>query len=232
MTGLSVQDEDQSWVERWQAGDEAALTALVEKYRERVRAVAYRFLQNQAEAEDIAQETFIRLVRARERYTPWPKLRTKSKQGEAGLEAGGATSGSPAASRGGARRPKAKFSSFLFTITHNLCLNALRHRKRHPTQSMDATVSAAEDAPARQWADPSAVSAAQVLEDEEQVVMVRQAVDRLPPDERMAMILDHWEDQPLEEIAAVLRKSVPAVKSLLFRARAKLRISLAAYCQK
>lgn len=197
MTGPIARDEDQAWIERWQGGDETAFTALVEKYRERVRAVAYRFMQNQAEAEDIAQDTFIRLVQARERY-----------------------------------RPKAKFSSFLFTIAHNLCLNALRHRKRHPTQSMDAAVSAEEDAPARQWADPSAVPAVQVLEDEERAVMVRKAVDQLPPDERMALILDHWEDQPLEEIAEVLRKSVPAVKSLLFRARAKLRISLAAYCQK
>jgi RNA polymerase sigma-70 factor, ECF subfamily len=197
MRGPTVRDEDLTWIDRWQGGEEAAFTALVEKYRERVRAVAYRFLLNQAEAEDIAQETFIRLFQARDRY-----------------------------------RPKAKFSSFLFTITHRLCLNTLRHRKRHPTQSMDAPVSADPEAPARQWSDPAALSAVQVLEDEERLVMVRQAVDNLPPDERMALILDHWEDQPLEQIAEVLRKSVPAVKSLLFRARAKLRTSLAKYCLK
>ncbi len=192
-----ARDEDVTLIRRWQAGEEAALTALVDKYRERVRAVAYRFLQNQTEAEDIAQETFIRLVQARDRYAP-----------------------------------RAKFSSYLFTIANHLCLNALRHRKRHPTQSMDAPVSEEADAPARQWADASAKSAVQVLEEEERLVMVRQAVDSLPPDERMALILDHWEEQPLEQIAEVLRKSVPAVKSILFRARAKLRISLAAYCQK
>ncbi|MEW6516628.1 MAG: sigma-70 family RNA polymerase sigma factor [candidate division FCPU426 bacterium] len=197
MRGPIVRDEDIDWVERWQAGDETALTALVNKYRERVRAVAYRFLQNRTEAEDIAQETFIRLVQARDRY-----------------------------------RPSAKFSSYLFTIANRLCLNALRHRKRHPAQSLEAPVSADPEAPARQWADPAAVPAAQVLEEEEQSLMVRRAVDRLPPDERMALILDHWEDQPLERIAEVLRKSIPAVKSLLFRARAKLRISLAAYVQK
>lgn len=192
-----ARDEDADLVRRWQAGEETAFTALVEKYRERVRAVAYRFLQNQAEAEEIAQETFIRLIQARDRY-----------------------------------QPRAKFSAYLFTITNHLCLNTLRHRKRHPTQSMEAQVSGEADAPAQQWADPAARPAVQVLEDEERMVMVRQAVDQLPPDERMALILDHWEDQPLDEIAKVLGKSMSAVKSLLFRARAKLRTSLAAYYQK
>lgn len=56
-----MQDQDVQLMLRFQAGDEAAFETLVEKYRMRVLAVAYRFLQRQSEAEDVVQETFFRM---------------------------------------------------------------------------------------------------------------------------------------------------------------------------
>ncbi len=188
-----VIDDDAAGMVRWQAGDEQAFAGLVEKYQRRVMAVAYRMLLNRAEAEDVAQETFLRLYRTKDRY-----------------------------------RPTAKFSSFLFTIVHHLCLNVLRNR-RHALSSLDEDLNAGEDARAPQWRDPRAVPATQVLEAQERSELVMQAIGRLSPEERMAVVLDHWEDLPFTAIAAVLHKSVPAVKSLLFRARAKLRDQLSAY---
>src|SRR3954465_4672475 len=50
-------------------------------------------------------------------------------------------------------RVEAKFSTWLFTIARNLCLNEIRRRSRHPADSLDASVSPDEDAPARQYED-------------------------------------------------------------------------------
>lgn len=186
-------DDDAALMVRWQAGEEQIFALLVERYQKRVMAVAYRILLNRAEAEDVTQETFLRLVKARDRY-----------------------------------RPSAKFSSFLFTIVHRLSLNVLRGR-RHSMSSLDTDRQDGEGAPSPRWRDPNAVPALQVLEVRERNDLVLQAMGRLTPDERTAVVLDHWEDLPFTEIAGVLHRSVPAVKSLLFRARAKLRDQLAAY---
>src|SRR5262245_31586108 len=47
----------------------------------------------------------------------------------------------------------AKFSTWLYTIARNLCLNELRRRSRHPAESLDASRSENEDAPMRQFPD-------------------------------------------------------------------------------
>lgn len=187
-------DDDAALMTRWQAGDESAFDLLVEKYQRRVLGVAYRFLLDHGEAEDVAQEAFLRLYQARDRY-----------------------------------QPRAKFSSFLFTIVNRLCFNALRHRRRHPTAPLADEGKISGDPEFAQRRNGKFVSAAQDLEGRERQAMVLQAIKSLSPDEHMAVVLDHWEDMPLEAIAEVMHKSVPAVKSLLFRARARLRSRLAAY---
>jgi RNA polymerase sigma-70 factor (ECF subfamily) len=60
-------------------------------------------------------------------------------------------------------------------------------------------------------------------------VAVDAAIAALPENQRMAVVLRRYEQLPYEEIAAVLALSVPAVKSLLFRARTTLRDALAGY---
>src|SRR5206468_1913107 len=53
----------------------------------------------------------------------------------------------------------AKFSTWLFTIARNLCLNEIRRRSRHPADSLDATFPDSEDQPMRQVEDAKAVPA-------------------------------------------------------------------------
>jgi RNA polymerase sigma-70 factor (ECF subfamily) len=55
------------------------------------------------------------------------------------------------------------------------------------------------------------------------------ALAALPEEQKTAMILRRYEEMPYEEIAAVLGTTVPAVKSLLFRARETLRVRLAGW---
>lgn len=187
-------DEHINTMLRFQNGDEVAFDTLVEAYKRQVMAVAFRFLQNAADAEEATQETFIKVYKARKKY-----------------------------------KPGHKFSSWLFTIVNHTCLNMLRYRKRHGTTSLDQELNADGFTLEDQLSDPNAQPADAGIEIDEAQQTVRKAVSELGEEERIAVILDHWEHQSLKEISDVLKKSVPAVKSILFRARAKLRIKLQAY---
>src|SRR5213078_1893767 len=65
-----VGNEDAEIVRRCRAGDERAYRELVDRYRRQVYSMALRMLRREEDAEDVAQETFIRVVRALERYDP------------------------------------------------------------------------------------------------------------------------------------------------------------------
>ena len=125
--------------------------------------------------------------------------------------------------------PTAKFTTWLFKITRNLVFNELRRRKRHPTQSLDATDDP-DDRP-HQFADPGVKPADTALLDDEMQAAIQRAIEELPEAQRMAVIMRRYDETPYEEIAAVLDLTVPAVKSLLFRARTELREKLRAYLQ-
>jgi RNA polymerase sigma-70 factor (ECF subfamily) len=60
---------------------------------------------------------------------------------------------------------------------------------------------------------------------------IQMAIDALPETQRMAIVLRRYEEMPYDEIGEVLGLSVPAVKSVLFRARAELRENLRKYLE-
>jgi RNA polymerase sigma-70 factor (ECF subfamily) len=60
----------------WQAGDERAFEQLVEEYSGRVFALCSRFLGDVSGREDLVQEVFVRIVRARDRYEPTARFST------------------------------------------------------------------------------------------------------------------------------------------------------------
>jgi RNA polymerase sigma-70 factor, ECF subfamily len=122
-------------------------------------------------------------------------------------------------------KPDAKFTTYLFTITRNLVFNETRRRSRKKEVSSDEREKEyhiQSEAPLSERPDAAA------LHDELQQA-VDHAIASLPEVQRLAVVLRRYEDMPYEEIAKVLKLTVPAVKSLLFRARNSLRQSLAAY---
>ena len=129
--------------------------------------------------------------------------------------------------------PTAKFTTWLYTITRNLVFNELRRRKHRPATSLDADPmdhgipggdnSRLEDLQAR---PPDAT----LLEAELQQA-INAAIALLPETQRLAVVLRRYEELSYEEIAGVLNLSIPAVKSLLFRARLLLRERLALYLE-
>ena len=116
-------------------------------------------------------------------------------------------------------RPDAKFTTYLFTITRNLVFNETRRRGRKKEVSSDEREENSHlligDSPDRQ---PDA----ELLQAELQQA-VDEAIATLPDTQRMAVVLRRYEQLSYEEIADVLKLSVSAVKSLLFRARTTLR---------
>ena len=116
-------------------------------------------------------------------------------------------------------KPTAKFTTWLFRITRNLVFNELR-RKRHFADQAEEIPEPTE----RADKEPD-----RVLMGEELQLAIQDAINRLPDSQRMAIILRRYEEMAYEEIAKVMGTTVPAVKSILFRARAELRERLAKY---
>ena len=124
-------------------------------------------------------------------------------------------------------QPTAKFTTWLFKIARNLVFNELRRRKRHPVTPLQHEEEEHFFQPADSGGRPPDAS----LLDSELNDAIQMAIDALPETQRMAIVLRRYEEMPYEEIGEVLGLSVPAVKSVLFRARAELRERLRRYLE-
>ena len=126
-------------------------------------------------------------------------------------------------------RVEAKFSTWLFTIARNLCLNELRRRSRHPADSLDAASAPEDDGPGRQFEDVRNVAPPERLVRDELVAKVSEALKDLPENQRTAILLYQEQEKSYEEIAAILGSSLSATKSLIHRARETLKERLKPY---
>ena len=176
---------------------QGAFETLVERDQHRLVGVIVHLVGSAEEAEDLTQEVFLRIYRARKGY-----------------------------------KPRAKFSTWLFTIANNLALNHLRKRGRKVVG--DPLGSAGESGsvgalPATERAVSREGTASTQLRKVELSEVVRDAVGKLGEDQRMAVLLNKFEDMSYADIAEVMGRSEPAVKSLLARARNELREYLEPY---
>ena len=196
---------------RFQRGDEAAYEILVRRHLAFVIRHARRYLAEDAGAEDVAQEVFLRLYRS-------------------GLQF----------------RDPSNFTGWLATMTTRLALNELRTRarKRWLPRSQLKSDGATDSTAGREWrpgmtapgshystssSENSHESGEETLLRAERAAAVRAAVANLPERQRLAIELQRFEDFDLEQIGVVLEMTVPAVKSLLHRARATLLEALSPY---
>jgi len=184
MSSSATPEPEIEWMARIRDGDMEAFRCLVEAHQARVVGTISKMLGSDAEAEDLAQQVFIRIWKSAPRY-----------------------------------QPTAKFTTWLFRITRNLVFNELR-RKRHFVDQADEMPEPAE----RRDQEPD-----KVLMEGELQSAIQNAIDQLPESQRLAIILRRYEGMAYEEIAAVMGTTVPAVKSILFRARAELRELLEKY---
>ena len=125
--------------------------------------------------------------------------------------------------------PSAKFSTWLFTIARNLCLNEIRRRARHPAESLDQTRAEADDQPLHQVEDRRVVSPPDELLHGELEQKITAVLAELPENQRTALLLCRQEELSYEEIAEVLDCSLSATKSLIHRGRETLKSKLKPY---
>jgi RNA polymerase sigma-70 factor (ECF subfamily) len=122
-----------------------------------------------------------------------------------------------------------KFSTWLFTIARNLCLNELRRRSRHPADSMDAAHPEQEDQPWQQFEDKKTFSPPDTLLHGELEEKIEEAMAELPENQRTAILLCRQDELSYEDIAKVLQCSLSATKSLIHRGRETLKQKLKPY---
>jgi RNA polymerase sigma-70 factor (ECF subfamily) len=126
-------------------------------------------------------------------------------------------------------RASAKFTTWIYTIARNLCLNELRRRSRHPADSLEAASAEDEGQPRRQFEDAKQVAASELLLREELTQKIEQALAELPEPQRTAILLCREEEMSYEEIASVLGTTLSATKSLIHRGRETLKQKLKPY---
>jgi RNA polymerase sigma-70 factor (ECF subfamily) len=170
--------DDKALIEAFQAGDDFAFVSLYNRYKGPIFTYCLKMLLDRDLAQDVMQETFLRIYENRERL-----LNTNS------------------------------FRAWTFTIARNQCLNQFRLLSKHV--HLDETSAAAL---------PQAAMQSQVatLEKSEQVALVNHFLGRLKPEYREVLVLREYQNMTYEEIAAITRTTLSAVKSRLFKARRKL----------
>jgi RNA polymerase sigma-70 factor (ECF subfamily) len=182
-----IPDAETALIERCQQGDAAAFDALVQQYSSWVYNLAYRLTGNPDDAEDVAQEAFVRVFKAIRRY-----------------------------------RRSAAFSTWLYRVVTNVCLDELKRRGRRPvpmSQSGDA------DSDPPEAADPMA-DPAEIAERRERQAVIQRAIASLPRQQRAVLVLCDVQGMSYEEAAEVLGAKVGTVKSRLNRARLALKARL------
>jgi RNA polymerase sigma-70 factor, ECF subfamily len=171
-----VFDEDKELLDRLADGDETAFRLLVERHIDRAYAIALRIAGNAADAEDVVQDTMLKVWTHRGRW----------------------------------QHGRAKFSTWLYRVVSNRCID-LRRKPRN--ENVDAVPEVADGRP----------DASSVIERNEVNVLLEAAMQRLPEQQRVAVILSYHEDMSNGEIAEVMDTTVAAVESLLKRGRQQLR---------
>jgi RNA polymerase sigma-70 factor, ECF subfamily len=192
---LALRDPDVRLMLGVRDDEPGAFEELVESYQHRLVGVMHHLVGSKEEAEDLAQEVFLRVYRARKKY-----------------------------------RPRSKFSTWLFTIANNLALNSLRSRQRKPAVPLAVNDSGPlGPRPAEQLVQDSGGQPVKRIQQQELAAQVRLALEGLNERQRVAVVLNKFEDMNYAEIAEVMGLTTKAVKSLLSRARTNLRIALEGY---
>ncbi len=170
--------EDSELLKKIAKGDSKSFAALFEKYKSKVYGTCYYLVSDKALAEDLSQETWIRVVKSAQDY-----------------------------------QPIAPVISWILRIARNACYNELRSRNRW----VDL------DGEEEQQVPHDQLSVEEILGNFEDESRLKEAIIKLPPQQKMALMLVIQEEKSHSEVAQEMSCSVGAIKVLLFRARESLR---------
>lgn len=181
-------DSDANLVARALEGDLPSFERLVSRYQNKIMGYSARMLSDHHEAEDVAQEVFIKAFRSLDSF-----------------------------------RGESSFSTWLYRIATNLCIDRLRKKKRSPQQaySLDEPIDKEEDKGGREVPDYSG-EPTRAIEREELRRRVREVMAEMPEKLRAVLIMCDMQGMAYEDIAKALDCPIGTVKSRLFHARADL----------
>ncbi len=203
MAGQRADDEqaaERALVEKGQRGDRAAFNRLVERHQSGAYALALRMVGDAEAAADITQDAFFAAYRALASF------------------------------KGGS------FRAWLYRIVSNGCFDHFRTQARRPTTSLEAALGDERDGESPGMGSGSRLPSALIDASwdpegialrAEQIEQIEAALQKLAPEQRLALILSDIQGLSYEEIARVTNASLGTVKSRIARARGHMRGILA-----
>ncbi|MHC4780744.1 MAG: RNA polymerase sigma factor [Planctomycetota bacterium] len=156
-------------------GDREALSTLVTRYEKPLINFLFRMIGNLDEAEDLFQETLLRVLRAAKKY-----------------------------------EPRAAFSTWLYTIARNLCLDRLKKMKGLSTVPLEGKGD--EEGSLREILEASTPDPGDTASKNELARVARGALRELPPKKREVLVLRIFQGLPYEEIAKIVNAPLGTVK--------------------
>jgi RNA polymerase sigma-70 factor (ECF subfamily) len=167
-------------------GDQEAFEGIVDLFKDKIYRHCFRMVGNGHEAEDLAQETFLKAYRNIDKYNN-----------------------------------DFKFSTWIFRIATNLCIDRLRKKK--PDYYLDAEVPGTEGANMYSQLAVEDPLPEEVVTENERRNELQQEIMKLPEKYRTAIVLKYVEDLSLEEISQIMDIPVPTVKTRIHRGREALK---------
>jgi RNA polymerase sigma factor (sigma-70 family) len=190
-----VRPDEALMVKALQQGDETAFRSFVEAWQDMVFNTILGIVQNEEDAEDVAQDSFIQAYESIGHF-----------------------------------KGESKLSTWLYRIAVSKALDHLRRKKRKKRFAFVQSLFGLNEEEVRK--DPGFKHPGLALENKEKGAIVFAAIDKLPENQKTAFVLHKLEGLSYQEVAAVMETSVPAVESLIHRARQQLRKLLETYYRK
>jgi len=192
---MLTQEADEDLMVRYQQGEVRAFEILLGRHRKSVFNFILRYVGDKETAEDLLQETFMRVIKGADAY-----------------------------------KRQAKFTTWLYTIARNLCVDQTRRRKHRKHASLDAPMAADDDSGTLLDVLPSSEMASDRKTVNKQLYQRLQgAIGALSEEQREVFLMREFLDMPFKQIADVVGVPENTVKSRMRYALEKLRLDLDEY---
>jgi RNA polymerase sigma-70 factor, ECF subfamily len=192
---MLTQEADEDLMVRYQQGEVRAFEILLGRHRKSVFNFILRYVGDKETAEDLLQETFMRVIKGADAY-----------------------------------KRQAKFTTWLYTIARNLCVDQTRRRKHRKHASLDAPMAADDDSGTLLDVLPSSEMASDRKSVNKQLYQRLQgAIGALSEEQREVFLMREFLDMPFKQIADVVGVPENTVKSRMRYALEKLRLDLDEY---
>jgi RNA polymerase sigma-70 factor, ECF subfamily len=193
--GLAPDSNDEQLMLAFKSGDARAFHTLVQRHRGPVFNFILRYTQHRQRAEDLLQETWLKVVRSTHEY-----------------------------------QPKARFTTWVYTIARNLCVDSARKESYRKTESLDAPVDALDDDGRTRGdlvADAEGATPDRAAHNVRLRPILARALASLPEEQREVFLLREYQGIGFKEIAEVTGVNENTVKSRMRYALEGLRKRLA-----